>query len=782
MDLTSNDSAMFGSPQRRIVAMTAIAAGCLLMGVRLTLRGDSAARRQLLLTVSTIGACAALLLLAVSIEPASHSRTVRQASLNPDRAAMSDSGRPSLEVHPQVLRSGPVRVTGVNLAALTPNAPAPPGLSSVPPVGGLAVSPALARLMNSPAGLGLRPRLPEPVIAVIAPEGLVGPDDLRFYRGIAPSHSARPDELATGWGSDGLGDALDPLTETLLTGGLAILIAALLAVAAASGGIGAEGRRGRCAMLRDLGASGGKVALVEVGGAVCSSVAGLIVGAATFYALRPLARWVPVAGDAFFPWDLAPDPLLVGVIAVALVIGAVLARLASIVDRKVLGAEPRRRRGHWRLLIVGATVGVLYLSSTDSVLIRLFGAKPVQLASIFCSLVAVLVGVPYVVEWASRRLPAGGPISWQIAANRLATDSVSAGRSVACLSLVVAGALTLAPLLTVAGPRHAGPVDSDFERVGSLWVGRADFPDVRRIPRLIESAAPRSAPVIAWAQIEIELPSRSSGTGTFAIASCATVIAATRAPTCHDGAVFAVGHAPIPAGPVDIRSSDVSVRWQVPECLTRTTLRSGAMTGPVGLVVTPGALSTTVAAALAHRLTITVVVNSTGHRALTSREFDDVRNALVGYRWRVDDKWLDPATGPTPRQDLLQLATVGLAAGGAAVLIAAVLALSVTVSQATIRARMVLLQLAAAGVPARSLRRTVVIHALVPTAIGILVANVVGAIVTWASLPSHGLQHLVSPVAVLVIDGAILITVLVAAVLAGGTVRGLMNPEEQRIE
>jgi len=222
-----------------------------------------------------LGACVLLLLIAASIGPAGASRQSRIAAIQPatlyaataatQMYGAPPAGPPILEVHREVLNSGPNMAVGYSIASLSPDSGPPPGVATLPGPGELVMSPALLELLNSDQGAGLRPRLAGRLIGTIGDAGLPAPRSLLFYRGIAATAEApSPTELAVGWGS---GLDLSPRSNGNLDGvdlavvitGIAILIVPLLVFISIASRIGGPARLRRLAAIRLVGATATQV-------------------------------------------------------------------------------------------------------------------------------------------------------------------------------------------------------------------------------------------------------------------------------------------------------------------------------------------------------------------------------------------------------------------------------------------------------------------------------------------------------------------------------------------
>src|SRR5215813_10508605 len=88
-------------------------------------------------------------------------------------------------------------VNRLDVAALGPNAPVPPGITQLPPAGGYYASPALAALLKTVPADELGERFPGQMIGTIGQAGLHGASELTVYIGHTP---AQLNEIAgTAW-------------------------------------------------------------------------------------------------------------------------------------------------------------------------------------------------------------------------------------------------------------------------------------------------------------------------------------------------------------------------------------------------------------------------------------------------------------------------------------------------------------------------------------------------------------------------------------------------------
>src|SRR5215470_13512145 len=82
-------------------------------------------------------------------------------------------------------------VSRLDVAALGPNAPVPPGITQLPPAGDYYASPALAALLKTVPADELGERFPGQMIGTIGQAGLNGAGDLAIYIGHTPAQVSK---------------------------------------------------------------------------------------------------------------------------------------------------------------------------------------------------------------------------------------------------------------------------------------------------------------------------------------------------------------------------------------------------------------------------------------------------------------------------------------------------------------------------------------------------------------------------------------------------------------
>lgn len=384
----------------------------LFLGLRLALPCSRAEALRSSIVVAGVAACVAVLLVLAALPGALGARDARLIAMTPAPVPPTAGATPpGWVVDGQFFAAqweiatvnGPV--LGIDLFAPDPVAfPAPPGVTWFPRPGEVWVSPALARLLaESPS---TAPFLGGTVVGTIAPDGLVGPDELRFYRGTATPTLPSADGptlaiAAAGWGHPTVDwetrfDSADrPMTVLLLAGGTVavLVVAGLLVLLAQLDGV--TGVRGTVGLrLLEL----PTVRLRRIG-AIRGLVHGLLavaLGAVGFAVLRAHATGLPLGRGAFFPADLtvpSSAAALVTVVVTALLVTRHVrpaARTALVIDERV----PPRPYGAQVIVLLTAAAALAMTASGDQ---GLRGRLAMGTATL--AVVAVLGVVAVLVPW-----------------------------------------------------------------------------------------------------------------------------------------------------------------------------------------------------------------------------------------------------------------------------------------------------------------------------------------------------------------------------------------------
>jgi hypothetical protein len=331
----------------------------------------------------------------------------------------------------------------IGVRGATPDSPLPPGLASYPAVGELIASPALQRLLADGDPRATE-RFPQRIVGTIDRAGLVAPDELRAYVGVADTSTHAAWHRVTGFGPAEnsyreLPDRSKPAAGLLFTLFVLLPFAAFLATCAR---LSAAVRDRRLTALRLLGITARQAALVNAVETGVVTSGGALLGGALFAVLAAnsegwhIGRLHWHAADIAVSWPLAAL-VFIATVVFAMLVAVLASRPARLSPLRAHRDRPARRPSRWRATPLGG--GLLLL--TAAVLAKPPGDNRMLLALPALPLIAL--GVPLAVPilahstagliLRSRRAPC-----WlELAAARLRHSPGIAQRVVASLTVMV---------------------------------------------------------------------------------------------------------------------------------------------------------------------------------------------------------------------------------------------------------------------------------------------------------------------------------------------------------
>ena len=344
------------------------------LSLRLTLHSCREALVRLLVTATAVAVGVALLLSVLGELHAFESNAYKTcwsctqgASVPATLPAHGDLWNNSVDFyHGQTLRR-------LDVAALGPGAPVPPGVSALPAPGTYYASPALAALLRTvPAGQ-LGDRFPGRLAGTIGQAALTGANELVIYIGYPPA--ALNSVAGTQWVTSiytGAGQQVFSayFKDAFYVGMLAVLLPMLVLISTATR-LAADRREERFAALRLVGGTPADIRLIATVEAVVSSFAGAVLGTLIFLLARPLLAGSAFFGTPYFESDVTPT--IGGYLAILVIVpvAAAVAALASLrrVQISPLGVSRRAKPKPptaWRLvtLVIGLGLYVYGLSTT----------------------------------------------------------------------------------------------------------------------------------------------------------------------------------------------------------------------------------------------------------------------------------------------------------------------------------------------------------------------------------------------------------------------------------
>ncbi|SCF48528.1 FtsX-like permease family protein [Micromonospora matsumotoense] len=690
----------------------------LVMGARMAVTGGREGWTRALLTAVGVGIGVAMLLLATAVPGALDARQARGDARDDLRMGERVAAGPgTLLVHPVDIefRGRPVR--GRLVRPEGPAAPVPPGLTALPGPGEVVVSPALRRLLDSPAGPLFAPRLGGArVTGTIADEGLAGPHELAYYLGddrlTDTSGATRLDRFGGGLPGEGLGPVLMLLVAVIFVV-LLLPIAVFLGSAVRYGG---ERRDRRLAALRLVGADTTMVRRIAAGEAAAGALLGVAVGIGFLLAGRQLVPLVTLYDISVYASDIRPPTALL--LAVVLAVPALAVLVAMLALRAVvvepLGVTrrgtPVRRRLWWRLLLPAAGLAVLLpvagLRDGDGGVTRwLVPAGAVLL------LIGTVTLLPWLTDLLVRRLR-GGPVPWQLAVRRVQLDSATSARLVNGIAVAVAGTIGLQMLFAGVAGDFTTASGQDTSRA-QAQVQFRDQPDLARVLRQLGGAEGVTA-ATGTLSTGANVGSPDGPPVEIRVGDCAALAEFARLDRCADGDTFLVSDpgdpVAVPAGAM-LTVEDGS-RWRVP-----TTARTAqARPDPAGwlqngVLVTPGAVGTRTLGPL--RSTVYLRLDPAAPDAV-----EHVRNATAAIDLTTPVSVLSPTIESPKFADIRR----GLAIGTVVTLVLIATSMLVGTLEQLRERRRLLAMLVAVGTRRSTLGWSVLWQTALPVGVGLVLA------------------------------------------------------------
>jgi len=436
------------------------------LGLRLALADGRRSAFSVALTAAAVAIGTAILLFAISFQPALGDRDSRQAWRQP---------LPPGDAQPRLLMAGGEdRFAGqplvrIFLAPLTADAPTPPGLTRLPGPGEAYVSPALADLLARTPADQLAPRIGR-VVGTIGPEGLRSPQELVAVIGADPSSlTGKGAEAVTSFRTTSLPPDLPPAAILILVLAVVGALAPVAVFVATATRMAAARREQRLAALRLIGATPAQVSRLAIVEALLYTAIGAPAGVALFFLARPAVALIPLDGSTWWPDAMVP-PIAQALLLLVLVqiVGAAAAlfgmRRLSVsplgVQQRVTPPAPTA----WR--IVPMLAGTVVLLGSIVVLRGNSMATPEPLIVLGGSFAAIIGGIAFAGPWLTAVVGrvlgrvARGPAAL-LAARRLADDprgSFGAIAGVIMAVFVASAFFSFAAYATLASGRWTAPL------------------------------------------------------------------------------------------------------------------------------------------------------------------------------------------------------------------------------------------------------------------------------------------------------------------------------------
>src|SRR5580693_9347319 len=297
-------------------------------------------------------------------------------------------------------------INRLDVAALGPDAPVPPGVTHLPPAGDYYASPALAMLLRTVAAGELGARFPGKMIGTIGQAGLDGAGDLAVYIGHSPAQLSKIP--GTQWvRSINRGPAQEvfsPFFRIAFGIGVLAVVFPMLVLISTATRLAADRREERFAALRLVGGTPGDIRIVASVEAVISAFLGAMLGTVIFLLVRPALAGAALAGTQYFESDLTPTSwgylgMLVGVPVVAAIAALLSLRRVQISPLGVSRRAKRKPPTFWRLSVLVIGVGV-YVYGLDKTSRNTIGVAAYP--GLLLTMIGIVIAGPWLTAQAAR--------------------------------------------------------------------------------------------------------------------------------------------------------------------------------------------------------------------------------------------------------------------------------------------------------------------------------------------------------------------------------------------
>jgi hypothetical protein len=413
------------------------------LGLQLTLRSGREALVRLLITAAAVAVGVALLL-GVLAEFHAYQANASQPCWSCTQGA---SVPVTLPTHGELWNNSVdfyqgQTISRLDVAALGPDTPVPPGITKLPPAGDYYASPALAALLKTVPADELGQRFPGKMIGTIGQTGLNGADDLAIYIGYTTTQLNNIP--GTQWVTSIYGGppqaVFSPFFRfAFLVGVLAVVFPMLVLISTATR-LAADRREERFAALRLVGGTPGDIRIVATVEAIISAFLGAVGGTVIFLLVRPALAGASLVGTQYFESDLTPTAIgyvamLVGVPAAAAIASVVSLRRVQI---SPLGVSRRARPKpptFWRPIVLVICLGI-YVYGLSKTTTQSIGAPAYP--GLILTMIGLVIAGPWLTGQAARLFGrATGGSSALLASRRLADNPKGAFRAVTGLVLAV---------------------------------------------------------------------------------------------------------------------------------------------------------------------------------------------------------------------------------------------------------------------------------------------------------------------------------------------------------
>jgi hypothetical protein len=542
------------------------------LGLRLTLGSGREAALRVLAVAAAVALGVGLLLVALAGVNGLHAQTDRGAWLDTSPTPPTCVS-PTCGAHPDpsgglwwlatVDQFGNQTIDRVDVAAIGPNAPVPPGISHLPGPGKFYASPALATLLRSVPANELRDRYPGRQIGTIGAAALPSPSSLIIVIGHGAHQLSQVPGAGKVWAIEQTpancyncqsGAGSGPVLQWILAGGAVALLLPIVILIATASRLSAARREERFAAMRLVGATPRQISVISTVEATVAAVVGMAVGFVLFFLLRPLLVQVPFGGAPFAPGDLSLnwiDVVLVVIgVPVAVVASARLAlRRVQVsplgVQRRAASSPPRVGR------IIPLLAGIALLAYFDAA--GKPGGNGNQVLELLVGFALLVVGLVLAGPWfttAGARLMAkrANRPATLIAGRRLLDNPKAAFRFVSGLVIalfIASAAIGALSSVTAVGSSNGGSAERSTLADPFCSFSTSNCPTAAQVPSVPDQvlAELRTTPGVRAVTVVHQNPAQAPFERSFGLIACNQLAKTPAIGKCAPGAsVASVGY------------------------------------------------------------------------------------------------------------------------------------------------------------------------------------------------------------------------------------------------
>jgi hypothetical protein len=416
------------------------------LGLRLTLSGGREALIRLLVTAAAVAVGVALLLGVLAEFHAFQANAGRQCW--ECTGYLSPAALPArLPAHGELWNDSADFYQGqtierLDVAALGPGAPVPPGIAKLPRPGQYYASPALAALLRTVPADELGDRFPGKLAGTIGDAALTGPGELVAFVGYTPAalRAVAGTQLVTSISTARPSAVFTPFFRWAFAAGAAAVLFPVLILVTTATRLAAARREERLAALRLVGATPPDVRVIAAVEGTVTALAGTALGIAVFALVQPALATAAPIGTEYFASTVTPTVWGYAAMLAAVPVASALAALLSLrrvqvsplgVSRRVSPPPP----SPWRLTVLAAGV-MIYVAGLLVTSPRSIGAPAYP--GLLLIMAGLVVAGPWLTAASARLLTClSGGASPLLAGRRLSDNPKAAFRSVTGLVLAV---------------------------------------------------------------------------------------------------------------------------------------------------------------------------------------------------------------------------------------------------------------------------------------------------------------------------------------------------------